>query len=154
MLPTQRGLQTGSVRAAHSEFRTVAQQHRIITTPQGANFANVVQAHNSRSMDTHETVRVEAFGRCRHRFAQYVIFLADVELYVITLRLDPFDHSLAQEYGSRSGLDQDSFTVSRFPLNLLQSCLQFVFALCAIHACFALVTPLQCFRESGFIEWF
>src|SRR5580700_4585984 len=120
MLPAQRGLQAGPVRAAHSKFRTVAHQHRIISTPQGANFANVIQVHNARAMDAYETGRVEAFCRCRHRFAQYVAFLTGVELYVITLRLDPFDQSLAQKYDSRSGFDQDSFAVSRFSLNLLQ----------------------------------
>jgi hypothetical protein len=46
---------------AHDEFRTVAHQYRITASPQGANFANVVQVHNSRAMDAHETVRIELF---------------------------------------------------------------------------------------------
>src|ERR1700693_1912709 len=152
MLPAERGLQTGSVRAAHSEFRTVAHQHRIIATPPGANFANVVQVHDSRAMNAHETVRIEFFRRCRHRLAQHVALPTDMELYVVTLSLDPFDQSLAQKYDSRSGLDQDSFTVPRFPLNLLKSCLQFLFAVHAIHASSSLVKPLQRFRESSLVE--
>src|SRR5580692_3164790 len=152
MLPAQRGLQTGSVRAAHSEFRTVAHQHRIIATPQGTNLANVVQVYNSRAMDAHETVWIEVFRQCRHRLAQHVAFLTDMEFCVITLRLDPFDQSLAQKYDSRSGLDQDSLTVPGFSLNLLQSCLQFQFMVYAIQACSSLVKPVQRFREAGLVE--
>src|SRR5580692_1329552 len=152
MLPAQRGLQTGSVRAAHSEFRTVAHQHRIIATPQGTNFANVVQVYNSRAMNAHETVWIECFRRCHHRLAQYVALLTDMELYVVALSLDPFDQTLAQEYDSRSGLDQDSFTVPGFPLHLLKSCLQLLFAVHAIHPCPSLVKPLQRFRKSSLVE--
>ncbi len=42
-------------------------------------------------MDAHETVGIEVLRRRRHRLAQHVAFLADMELYIITLRLNPFD---------------------------------------------------------------
>ena len=91
ILSVKRGLKTRSVGAAHGEFRTIAHQHRVIAAPQGLNFAHIIQIDNSRAMDANKAVRVEAFGSCRHRLAQHVAFLPDVQFYIVTLRLDPFD---------------------------------------------------------------
>src|SRR5262245_49325503 len=87
----EHGLHFFAVAAAESQLRAVAQFDRVVAVKGGLQLLDAFDLNHGGAMDAGETARIELRFEAAERFAQQMIFLADVKLDIVPRGFNPID---------------------------------------------------------------
>ena len=122
---SHRALEVGAVVAAQSELFAVLHDDAILAVKPRLHLFDLVDLHDSRTMNAAKLSRVELLFQTTDRFAQQVSLLIIVDAYVISFRLDALNVIDTDKENAPTVLDHQTLEMPWSTLQLFEQ-LQYV----------------------------